>query len=107
MDDTDQAILDILTRDARTPVSEIARLVQLSPAPVARRISRLERSGVIRGYAAIVDYGTSGQLEAFTEIRLTGGTDTEELSELVRGVPEVQQFFTIAGDPDAMVKLVV
>jgi Lrp/AsnC family leucine-responsive transcriptional regulator len=107
MDSVDQEILDILARDARTPTSEIARLVNLSSAPVARRISRLERESVIRGYTAIIDHSRSGQLEAFTEIRLQGATDTAELSELVRNVPEVQQFFTIAGDPDALVKIVV
>lgn len=107
MDTVDEQILQILARDARTPVSEIAREVNLSPAPVARRISRLEREGVIQGYTAIIDRSAWGQLEAFTEIRLDGGTDTAELSDLVRDVPEVQQFFTIAGDPDALVKLVV
>lgn len=107
MDATDSQILGILASDARTPVSEIARQVQLSPAPVARRIARLERDGVLQGYTAIIDSRRAGQLEAFTEIRLHGATDTSELSDLVRGVPEVQQFFTIAGDPDAMVKIVV
>jgi Lrp/AsnC family leucine-responsive transcriptional regulator len=107
VDDVDEKILGILESNARTPVSEIARRVNLSPAPVARRIDRLERDGVIQGYAAVVDRGRAGQLEAFTEIRLSGDTDTAELSEIVRDVPEVQQFFTIAGDPDAMVRIVV
>jgi Lrp/AsnC family leucine-responsive transcriptional regulator len=107
VDDVDEKILGILESNARTPVSEVARQVNLSPAPVARRIDRLERDGVIQGYAAVVDRGRAGQLEAFTEIRLSGDTDTAELSEIVRDVPEVQQFFTIAGDPDAMVRIVV
>jgi Lrp/AsnC family leucine-responsive transcriptional regulator len=107
VDDVDEKILSILESRARTPVSEVARQVNLSPAPVARRIERLERDGVIQGYAAVVDRARAGQLEAFTEIRLSGDTDTAELSEIVRAVPEVQQFFTIAGDPDAMVRIVV
>lgn len=106
MDAIDEQILAILMENARTPTSEIARAVQLSPAPVARRIDRLERMGVIKGYTAIIDRGRFGGLEAFTEIRLNGVIDTAELSEMVRGVPEVQQFFAIAGDPDALVKIV-
>ena len=107
MDSIDEQILTILTTDGRAPVSEIARQVNLSAAPVARRIDRLEREGVILGYVAVVDRGRSRQLEAFTEIRLNGATDTAELSDIVRDVPEVQQFFTIAGDPDALVRFVV
>lgn len=107
MDSVDQKILNILSANARTPVSEIARQVNLSPAPVARRIDRLERDGIIKGYVAVVDRTRSGQLEAFTEIRLHGATDTSELSDIVRSVPEVEQFFTIAGDPDAVVRIVV
>jgi Lrp/AsnC family transcriptional regulator, leucine-responsive regulatory protein len=107
MDSVDDQILAILETNARTPVSEIARRVNLSSAPVTRRIERLEKNGTIRGYVAVVDRGRSGQLEAFTEIRLTGSTETSELSDIVRDVPEVQQYFTIAGDPDAVVRILV
>lgn len=105
MDVIDQKILTILESNARTPVSDIARRVNLSSAPVARRIDRLERDGVIQGYVAIVDRGRAGQLEAFTEVRLHGATDTAELSDIVRDVPEVRGFYTIAGDPDAVVRI--
>lgn len=105
MDIVDEQILEILSANARTPVSEIARQVNLSAAPVSRRIDRLERDGIIKGYVAIVDPKHAGQLEAFTEIRLNGATDTAELSDIVRDVPEIQQFFTIAGDPDAVVRI--
>lgn len=105
MDAVDEQILDILTKNARTPVSEIARAVKLSSAPVSRRIERLERDGIIHGYVAVVDRHRIGQLEAFTEIRLSGATDTAELSDIVKDVPEVKQFFTIAGDPDALVRI--
>jgi Lrp/AsnC family leucine-responsive transcriptional regulator len=104
-DSVDRQIIEILRRDARTPVSEIARRVQLSPAPVTRRIERLEQRGVIRGYTAIIDDQKSGSLEAFTEIRLSGDTETGELAEIVKNLPEVQDFFTIAGDPDALVRI--
>ena len=105
VDPVDRQILEILRRDARTPVSEIARAVRLSPAPVARRIERLEQTGVIRGYTTLIDDQKSGSLEAFTEIRLSGGTETGELADIVKNLPEVKDFFTIAGDPDALVRI--
>lgn len=105
LDVIDRRILDLLRRDGRAAVTDIAREVGLSPAPVSRRIERMEATGVIRGYTALIDDQRSGSLEAFTEIRLTGGTETGELGEIVRQVPEVQEFFTIAGDPDALVRI--
>jgi Lrp/AsnC family leucine-responsive transcriptional regulator len=105
LDEMDRKILDHLRQDARAPVSLIARSVGLSAAPVTRRIQRLERVGVIRGYVALVDERSSGDLEAFTEIRLHGDTDTGELFDVIRGLPEVREFFTIAGDPDVLVRI--
>jgi Lrp/AsnC family leucine-responsive transcriptional regulator len=105
VDEVDREILALLRRDARMPVSEIARAVCLTPAPVSRRIERLEQTGVIRGYTTIVDAPRSGALDAFTEIRLTGATETGELAELVKAIPEIEAFYTIAGDPDALVRL--
>lgn len=104
-DSVDQQIMELLRRNARAPVSEIARAVRLSSAPVARRIERLEQIGVIRGYTALIDDQKSGSLEAFTEIRLSGGIETGELADIVKNLPEVQDFFTIAGDPDALVRI--
>ncbi len=105
IDETDRQILALLRRDGRMPVSDIARAVGLSPAPVSRRIERLERTGVIRGYTALVDDRATGTLEAFTEVRLTGSTETDEINELVRAIPEVEAFYTIAGDPDALLRM--
>ncbi|WP_432970861.1 Lrp/AsnC family transcriptional regulator [Dactylosporangium sp. CA-233914] len=104
LDDVDRAIVEVLRTNARTPVSEIARRVGLSAAPVSRRIERLERSGVIKGYVAVVDEQAVGGLDAFTEVRLVGSVDTAEIEKIARDIPEVQQFFTIAGDPDAMLR---
>lgn len=105
LDDIDRSILAHLRRDGRAPVSDIARQVGLSPAPVSRRIERMESAGVIRGYVAVIDDPQSGSLEAFTEVRLSGSTETGELGDILREVPEVQEFFTIAGDPDALVRI--
>jgi Lrp/AsnC family leucine-responsive transcriptional regulator len=86
--------------------SRTIRAVLAPSSPFCER-DRLEREGIIQGYVAVVDRGRAGQLEAFTEIRLHGATDTAELSAIVRDVPEVQEFFTIAGDPDAVVRILV
>lgn len=105
LDDIDRHIVELLRANGRASVSDIARTVGLSAAPVSRRIERLEHDGVIRGYTALVDDRLAGRLEAFTEIRLAGAADSQELAEIVRHIPEVEAFYTIAGDPDALVRL--
>jgi Lrp/AsnC family leucine-responsive transcriptional regulator len=106
VDDVDRKILDLLTQNARRPLSEIADQVGLSAAPVKRRIERMESSGVIKGYTAVVNYARTGStLEAFTEVRIPGSADLEDVWGDLRTMPEVLQMFTIAGDPDALLRL--
>jgi Lrp/AsnC family transcriptional regulator, leucine-responsive regulatory protein len=105
MDTIDRTIISMLRANGRAPVGTIARAVGLSAPATSRRIDRLERTGVIRGYTALVDDGRVGQLEAFTEIRLAGEVETGEMEQMVREIPEVQDFFTIAGDPDALLRI--
>jgi DNA-binding Lrp family transcriptional regulator len=51
MDDLDEHLLDRLRQNARAPVAELARALGLSRTTIQSRLSRLERTGVIAGYA--------------------------------------------------------
>ncbi|MDC5697193.1 Lrp/AsnC family transcriptional regulator [Intrasporangium calvum] len=104
-DSADRAIIAHLRRDGRATVAQIAADVSLSPAAVSRRLARLERSGVIRGYTAIIDDTRVGGLEAFIEIRMLGAVDAEQLADLARGIPQILEFYNVAGDPDLLVRL--
>lgn len=105
VDKIDRRLLALLRQNARMPISELARAVSLSPAPVSRRLQRLERDGIIKGYVTVIDDHAAGDLYAFTEIRLTGETETGVLEASLREMEEVQNFFTVAGDPDVLVRL--
>jgi DNA-binding Lrp family transcriptional regulator len=108
LDEIDREIISLLREDARRTVADIARRVTLSPAPVKRRIDRLEAIGVITGYTVVVDEGRLGRpLDAFMEMRVTGKTSIDEIASTVSGLPEVRACFTTAGDPDALVWLQV
>jgi len=108
VDEIDLALLELLRADARRPVAELARAVNLSPAPVSRRIARLERHGVIAGYTTLVDEAKLGRgVEAFAEVRVRGDLDVAAVLELAASMPEAQEAFTVAGDPDALIRLVV
>lgn len=106
LNDIDEQILDLLVTDGRRSASEIGRLVNLSPAATKRRIDRLEAIGVIRGYTAIVDHGMLGShIEAFTQLRFEAGTQVADIESVVDDVPEAVELYTLAGDPDALIRL--
>jgi DNA-binding Lrp family transcriptional regulator len=106
LDDVDREILTLLRQDGRRTISDIAARVNLSAAPVKRRIERLERSGVITGYTAVIDRSRLGAtVDAFTELRFVGDTDVDHILALAIEIPEVVDVFTLAGDPDALVHI--
>ena len=106
LDAVDERVLELLVEDGRRSASDIGRRVHLSPAAAKRRIARLEELGYIRGYTAILDHAMlGGQLEAFSELRFAPGTQVDEIDEAVADLPELVESFTLAGDPDALVRL--
>jgi Lrp/AsnC family leucine-responsive transcriptional regulator len=106
LDDTDDAILALLVQDGRRSASEIGRQVGLSPAAAKRRIDRLEHTGIITGYTATLNHAKLGsEIEAFAELRFVGRTQVDDIDDTVSAMPELVESFTIAGDPDALVRL--
>lgn len=99
-------ILELLAEDGRRSASEIGRRIGLAPSSAKRRIDRLEATGVITGYRAVLDHAKLGShIEAFTELRFQGATQVEEIERTVADLPELVESFMIAGDPDALVRL--
>jgi Lrp/AsnC family transcriptional regulator, leucine-responsive regulatory protein len=104
VDHVDWQILELLQADARRTLADMGAHVNLSGSAVKRRIDRLEATGVISGYRAVVDHGKLGRhLEAFTELTFAGETKVADIAGVAKGLPEVQAVFTTAGDPDALV----
>jgi DNA-binding Lrp family transcriptional regulator len=104
LDETDHEILDLLSRNARRTMADIAERVLLSASAVTRRIERLERDGVISGYTVVIDHAKAGRpLQAFMEVRFSGTADLEEIRATASTLPEVLAVFATAGDPDALV----
>lgn len=106
IDETDRRILALLEEDARRTIKDIAAQVNLSPAPAKRRVDRLEQLGVIAGYTVVLDHTKLGaEIEAFTEVRLDGDADTDSVAAEMAQRPEVREVFTMAGDPDALLRI--
>ena len=105
-DDTDREIIALLQEDSRRTLADIGQRATLSVTAVKRRIDRLCESGIIIGYTILVDHAKLGRpLEAFAELRFSGGTQAKEIAAAAVDIPEVEAIFTTAGDPDALVWL--
>jgi len=106
LDDTDMRIIDQLRSDARATIADIAAAVNLSAGPVKRRIDRMEQLGVIAGYTVLLNEAKLGpSIEAFAELRIPGTVPIEKIVGAVAGIAEVTEVFTLAGDPDALVRI--
>jgi Lrp/AsnC family leucine-responsive transcriptional regulator len=106
LDQTDREVVSLLLEDGRRSASDVGRRIGLSPAGAKRRIDRLEQLGIILGYQAVVDHAKLGNgIEAFAELRFEGATQVDEIDRAFIDLPELVEGFTIAGDPDALVRL--
>ena len=103
MDETDHRIIALLRDNARRSFQDIGVRVSLSAPAVKRRVDRLERDGVIRGYSANVDPSALGwNTHAFVELFCEGRMAGEEVRAAVTEHPEIEGAYTIAGGPSAI-----
>ena len=106
LDDLDRKILDHLERDGRATLADVGAAVGLSASAVKRRVDRLQETGVIVGYAAIVDPAAVGdRLEAFVELYCADSVAPGDLLSSVAGLETVVAAHTVAGDADAIVRV--
>jgi DNA-binding Lrp family transcriptional regulator len=106
LDDIDHKILDLLRDNARQSVTAISARVDLTPGAIRRRIIKLEESGVIDHYTVVLDHDKVGpSVEAYIELSFGGSADVQAILEKAISWPEVREASTLAGDPDALVRL--
>ena len=110
MDAIDRKILAVMQDDASLSVAEIGSRVGLSSTPCWKRMQRLEADGVIQKRVALIDPVKIGLgITVFVSVE-TGDHSQDWLgrfAETVRGMPEVMEFYRMAGDVDYMLRVVV
>ena len=107
LDRIDLKILDVLQRDGRISITDLAEKVSLSATPCSERVKRMEREGVITGYYARVNPAALGKnLLVFLEIKLSAksGDVFDKVKEELLYVPEVMECHLVSGDFDYLVK---
>ena len=110
LDRHEVAMLDILQRDGRRTITDIAADVGLSATPCTRRFERLLRTGVIGAIVARLDRRKLGlEVEVFVQVRLASHADDtpDTFIAMVGRLEEVVACWSLTGDFDFMLQVVI
>jgi len=108
LDRIDRKIIRELQLDGRSTNVELASRVYLSPSQCLRRTRRLEETGVIRGYMAVIDHHKMGYLvQAYVLITVTSQIDgaRDKVMDFLMGKEEVLSIHGVAGNVDMIIEL--
>jgi Lrp/AsnC family transcriptional regulator, leucine-responsive regulatory protein len=110
MDELDRAILAVLDRAGRISNADLAERVGLSPSPCLRRVRRMEKAGVIRGYRADVDPVALGRsLRVLVGVRLVrhDRNDVRAFEKAVVALSEIAFAHHVTGGFDYVLQVEV
>jgi Lrp/AsnC family leucine-responsive transcriptional regulator len=109
LDEIDRRILMALQGNAKLRNVELADAVGLSASPCLRRVKQLEDTGVIRGYATLVDPEAIGlPVSVFVQVTLEKQAESslEAFEAHIAGWPEVMECYLMTGDADYLLRVV-
>ena len=109
LDAIDRKLLENLQNNARMRNVELAEKVGLSPSPCLRRVGNLEETGVIRGYATLVDAEAVGlPVSVFVSVTLEKQIERalDKFEKEIRARPEVMECYLMTGDADYLLRVV-
>lgn len=109
MDAIDTKIIRALQKDGRMTVIDLAEHVGLSPTPCARRLERLQRDGIITGYAALVDpeqLGFGVTIFVSVELEKQDRNAIDAFERAIRRCDEVMECYLMTGSRDILLRVV-
>ncbi len=110
IDATDKKILTILQKEGRVTNAKLAQTVGLSPPAVLERVRRLENSGIIEKYVAILDREQSGfNIQTIVMVCLSHHqiSSLQNVKERLTQMDEVLECHQLTGEVDFLLKVVV
>lgn len=103
----DDRIVGELVRNGRISFADLGRAVGLSSHAAGERVRRLLRTGVIRGFTAVVDPRSRGEAyEALIDVRLLPQTPPEKFEDFVAALEEVREAWFVTGRYDYVLRMV-
>lgn len=107
LDHRDREIIAALQENGRLSNIEVAERVNLSHSSCSRRITRLEKDGIITGYRALTDRAKLGfSVRALCGVIRDTSVGWRELAEKLSGIEEVVSVYAVSGDVDIMLEIV-
>jgi Lrp/AsnC family leucine-responsive transcriptional regulator len=109
LDTTDRAILHELQLDGRLTNVVLAKRVNLSESACLRRVRNLQESGVVSGYAMLVDQTNAGfPTTVFVQISLDRQQreDLEKFEQAVAKIPQVMECYLMTGEADFLLRVI-
>lgn len=110
LDDIDIRILRELRKDGRITAAELGQRVGLSATPVTRRLRQLENTGVITGYAALIDETALGYaMSVFVSVKLDRQVEEtlKSFEDAVIRFPEIVDCWLMTGNRDYLLRVAV
>ncbi|MCW2860318.1 MAG: AsnC family transcriptional regulator [Actinoallomurus sp.] len=106
MEDIDRQIVVLLAGDGRMSFTDLARETGLSVSAVHQRVRRLQKRGVIRGYAAVLDHEAVGlPLTAFVSIKPIDPSAPDDAPEKLTHLDEIEACHSVAGEESYILKV--
>jgi Lrp/AsnC family leucine-responsive transcriptional regulator len=106
MEEIDRRIVTLLAEDGRMSFTDLARETGLSVSAVHQRVRRLEKRGVLRGYAAIIDYDAIGlPLTAFVSIKPIDPAAPDDAPDRLSHLTAIEACHSVAGDESYILKV--
>ena len=103
---TDRKIVELLADDGRMSFTDLGKATGLSTSAVHQRVKRLESRGLIKAYGVTLDYEQLGlPLTAFVSIRPIDPSQPDDSPDRLRGLPEIESCWSVAGDESYILKV--
>ena len=110
LDTTDNRLLELLQKDAKTNAKELASQLNLTKTPIYERMRRYDREGIIKKYVAVLDTTKiKSSMVVFCSVSLESQklSAIESFGKAVNRIPEVIECYLMGGVNDFLLKVVV
>jgi len=109
LDKIDLGILEILQENSKITNLDLSKKIGLSPAPTLERVKKLEQSGIIESYHALVNPQSIGlNVKTFVLVSLAWQKENalNNFMEKIKSIKEITECYIITGEADFLIKII-